>query len=336
MSLYWGKSFLGFIALFCSRFLVLFQGSEGLQSDEIQVFVLSLISIMCAFIGVFLVVRKMTMVANAISHTVLIGIVIAVIFAHYFYGADISVMGSEIHPMILIAAAIITSVMTLALIELLSTKLHVQNDVSIGLVFTFLFAVGVVLATIFTRNAHIGTEVIMGNIDLITTGDLKTVFYLTLFIWVIMSFFFRAFLISSFDEQFASISGITVRALNYLLVLLASLSVIVAMRAVGVILVLAFLVVPVLTARLFFHSMKLLILGSTVIGIVSSFISVALSRHFLSTEEIPLSTSGLVVTILFFFWILGVLISPKKGLIKKFKQKNDSQNGAKIDFSKAD
>lgn len=322
---YWGATFFDFISLFFTRLFTFFHG--GLEVDELQVIALVLISCICSLLGVFLYVRKMAMVANAISHTVLVGIVLAAIVSHFVYAIPIGVMEGSFTPAILIGSGVITSLLTMALIEFLSRTSRMSQDVSIGLVFTFLFAVGVVMATIFTRNAHIGSEVIMGNIDLICLEDLKGIGYLFTFVLSIVVIFYRPILISSFDGQFASLSGISKRGVNYLIVLLTSLVIIIAMKAVGIILILSLLIVPPLTARLFFRSMKSVIFASMGIGATASFASVAFSRHLLTTSGVALSTGGLVVAILALFWGVAALLAPSKGILSRWLLRQ------KIDFS---
>ncbi len=164
MSIYWGKSFFQFFVVFFSRIVPLIQGKVALQPDEIQLISLSLVSAVCGLLGVFLVVRKMAMVANAITHTVLVGIMVVVIASFYITGAKINLMEGGINPLTLLGASLVTSFLTMFLIDFFSNKLMAQRDVSIGLVFSFLFALGIILATIFTRSTHIGTDVITGNI----------------------------------------------------------------------------------------------------------------------------------------------------------------------------
>ena len=330
MSIYWGKSFFGFLVTFFSRLVPLLTGKVEIQSDEVQIFALCLMSIMSVTVGLFLVVRKMAMVANAITHTVLLGITLAVICGYFISGVHIGVMDQGLSTAHLLFAALVTSVLTMTLIEVLCSKFHVQKDVSIGLVFTFLFAIGIVLATIFTRNSHIGTEVITGNIDLISFDDLRMISILTGVILTTIAIFWKPLVISSFDVQFASIAGISHRALNYLIVILTSLTVIISMRAVGVVLVLSLLIAPFLISRLFFDSLKMILLSSVGVGVSTSVISVALARHFLSVHGVPLSTSGLVVAILFLFWTTATLFSPTKGIVGRKKRFADDLN---IDFS---
>ena len=308
-------------------------GSTELQSDEIQIIALCLMSVMCSTMGLFLVVRKMAMVANAITHTVLLGITLAVVGAYFISGVHIGVMGEGLSATVLCVSALVTSVLTMSMIEVLCTKFKLQEDVSIGLVFSFLFAVGIVLATIFTRNSHIGTEVIAGNIDLITFSDLRMLLVLAAVVLSLITVFWRHLVISSFDGQFAAIVGISGRALNYLIVLLTSLTVIISMRAVGVVLVLALIIAPVLIARLFFDSLKFVLLASIGVGMFTSIVSVALARHFLTSYGVPLSTSGLVVAILFAFWLVATLFSPGKGVVSFYLRKRRCRGDPDIDFS---
>ena len=322
---YWGMNFFEFFCLFFVRLVSFFPG--GLQVDEVQVIALVLISIMCSLLGVFLFVRKMAMVANAISHTVLIGIVLAAIISYFVYSIPIGVMEGSFTPTLLVGSAMITSLLTMSFIEFLSRRNRMTKDVSIGLVFTFLFAVGVVLATIFTRNSHIGSEVIMGNVDLISMSDLKAIFNLLLVVLGGIGVFYRPILISSFDGQFATLSGISNRAVDYLIVLLSSLTIIIAMKAVGIILILSLLIVPPLTSRLFCRSMKGVIIMSSLMSISASLISVAFSRHLLTTSGYALSTGGLLVTLLALMWGVAALVAPSKGIFAKWLLLH------KIDFS---
>lgn len=329
ISLYWGKTFGGFCLIFLRRLLTGFQGME-LQNDEIQVIVLVGISIVCALLGVFLVYRKMAMVANAITHTVLGGMVCAVIIAYFLWGFEINIMSAGWPLSLILLAALITSGITVLLIDLLTNKLHVQRDVSIGLIFTFLFAVGVVLATIFTRNAHIGVDMITGNVDLIFREDLPTIGILACSLLIALILFWRPLVVSSFDGQFASLTGLSERWINALVVIMTSLIVVVAMRAVGIVLVLALLITPVLTARFFYSSLFKLSLLSVAIGSTTSFFAVGLARHILTVYDTPLSTGGLMAALLFLEWCFAAIFAPKGRIVVAWRKRKCR---LQVDFS---
>ncbi len=307
---YFGKDLFQFLLIFCERMFALITGKIGLcdlASDEVQVFVLALVAVASALVGTFLVLKKMTMLANSLSHTILLGIVVAYIILIPFIPEG-EVHAHSISIEVLLLASLVTGLLTTLLTQMLTHLLKLQEDASTGLVFTTLFALGIVLVTVFTRNTHLGTEAIMGNVDALHFHDLKLIFWIALFDFAVISLFFKEFKMTTFDGPFASAQGISGPLFNYLLMVLTSLTVIGAFRAVGVLLVLAYLVGPVLTARLFTHRLKILIFLAIAIGVGASLLSVALARHLLSVHHLPLSTSGLSATVLgaIYFVSLGV------------------------------
>ncbi len=297
---YFGKSFFQFLYLFFKRMALLATGEVGfteLASDEVQVLVLSLVAISSALVGTFLVLKKMTMLANSLSHTILLGIVVAYVLMIPWTSPS-EIAGEEISIQVLLIASLATGLMTTLLTEFLTHFLKLQEDASTGLVFTTLFALGVVLATVFTRNTHLGIEAIMGNADALHIHDLKLILWVACFDCAVVMLFFKEFKMTTFDGSFGRTQGGFSSAFNYLLMVLTSATVIGAFRAVGVLLVLAFLVGPFLTARLFVHSLKKILLLTIGIGMGASAVTVALARHFLSVYHLSLSTSGFAATVL--------------------------------------
>ena len=301
MNPYTGQSFFGFFGILFKRiFLALKGDAHSLASDEVQLLVLIMIALSSALVGTFLVLKKMTMLANSLSHTVLLGIV----------GAFLITRGEGIYTIsvpTLLIGALITALCTTFSTEFLHKKLRLQEDTSIGLIFTAFFALGVVLVTTLTRNSHLGIEAIMGNVDALHPSDVRQVFYLFLFNASLVFLFFRRLELLVFDSQLARNMGISLIFFNYLLMFQTALTAIGSFRAVGAFLFLAFLVAPVLTARFFTHRLKPLLFLASGIGILAAAFSVALSRHVLSVYHIPLSTSGLAATVLGAFFICGII-----------------------------
>ncbi|HSW87298.1 MAG TPA: metal ABC transporter permease [Rhabdochlamydiaceae bacterium] len=316
---YWGKSFAEFFVLFFNRVGQLLQGKLALAdaaSDEIQMLVLLLVAISCAAVGSFLVLKRMTMLANALSHTILLGIVLAYILVFSFSSG---VPGSEptLTIEILLIASLITGLATTLLTQFMTKVMKLQEDASIGLVFTTLFAIGIVLVTVFTRNVHMGTEAIMGNVDALHIHDLKLISIVAVVDFLVLGVFFKEFKITAFDSSLANSLGVSTNVFNYVLMVLVAATSIGAFRAVGVLLVLSFLVGPVLTARLLTDNLKKMILLAIGIGSGCSIVAVALSRHLLSVHQMPLSTSGLVVVVLTLAYAAAVLFAPHKGVISR-------------------
>jgi manganese/zinc/iron transport system permease protein len=304
MNPYWGKDFWQCLDLFFTRLFQWILGKEGeLVSDEIQLLVLMGISVAAASLGTFLVLKRMTMLANSLSHTILLGIVLA-------YLLIAQGMTQIIDLKILLLGALLSGFVTSCLTQMLTHVMKVQEDASIGLIFSTLFALGVLVVTITMHNAHIGIEAIMGNVDALHRDDLTLIGWVCLLTLGPLVLFFKEFKLIAFDADFAKASGFSASIFNYFLMVQVAATAIAAFRAVGVLLFLAFLVGPVLTARLLTHHLARLILLASFIGMLSSLIGVALSRHFLSIYHIPISTAGLIVIVIAVFYLI-VLIGKK-------------------------
>lgn len=147
-----------------------------LASDEIQFLTLAFVAISSGLVGTFLILKRQTMLANALSHTILVGIIIAYFFNPVrFFTAEPSPFE---HPElgVMLIAAIITGIITSFLTELLTKQVKLQPDAALGLVFTSLFALGILLVTLFTKSAHIGLEIVMGNVDGLAFRDCRLSF----------------------------------------------------------------------------------------------------------------------------------------------------------------
>jgi len=274
-----------------------------MASDELQIAVLGAIAVSCGLIGPFLVLKRVTMFANSLSHTILLGIAAAYLLASSLWE------GGLFDTSTLLIGAFVAALITALFTETLIRLCRLQEDASVGLVFTALFALGITVVTLFTRDVHLGIEAVMGNADILQKGDLKLASMLVLLNLGAVVLFFKQFQLASFDRSLAQTLGIPCGFFHFLLLFLAAATCIGAFRAVGVLLVLAFLVGPFLIARLFCHRLPWLIFWSCSIGVAISAVGVALSRHLLSTCGLPLSTGGIVVVLIGFFYVIAVLIS---------------------------
>ena len=297
MNPYWGVSFFEFFSILFQR--LSHWDFQTLATDELQIGVFSCISISCGLIGPFLVLKKMAMFANALSHTLLLGVVGAFLifggsvfsdFSHLFVGALI--------------AAILTAIFTEGLIK----WFRLSKDASIGLIFTFFFALGIVLVTVYMRDMHLGIESVMGNADALQRQDLRLALNLMCINVGAILFFYRHFQITSFDPFLAKTLRIPVSSFHFLLLFLVAITCIGAFRAVGVLLVLALLIGPYLTARFFCHNLLWLIVHSCWIGILASLTTVALTRHILSVYDLAISTGGTLVCVIGAFYFLALAL----------------------------
>lgn len=233
----------------------------------------ALVAVTCGLLGCFLILRKMSMVGDAISHAVLPGIVIAFLLS-----------GSrETLPMLLGAGA--TGLLATFLIEYFHRRAGLQTDAAIGVTFTFLFAVGIILISAFAGKVDIDQDCVLYGeiayvpIDLWVTANgtimgPRPVYILSVVLLVVSVFIklgYKELKLTSFDPAFASALGISTALWHYLLMAAVSFTTVSSFESVGAILVIAFLIGPPATAYLLTHDLKHMLAITVVLAIFISF-----------------------------------------------------------------
>lgn len=223
-------------------------------------------------LGAFLLLRNMSMIGDAISHAVLPGIVIAYLLS-----------GSrEALPMLLGAAAV--GVLTTVIIEALYRKARLQSDAAIGITFTGMFALGILLISAFAGQIDLDQDcVLFGEIayvpldQWVTAGGVnlgpRAVWILgglLLLILLLLTVGYKGLLITTFNAEYAAALGISVSFWHYLLMSAVSVTTVVSFEVVGAILVVAFLIVPPATAYLLTQSIRPLLILTTLLGFGAS------------------------------------------------------------------
>lgn len=260
----------------------------------------SLVAVNCAILGVFLILRKMAMVGDAISHAVLPGIVIAFLIAN------------SRNSLFMLMGAAVFGVLTTMLIELFYKKARLQSDASIGITFTWLFAIGVILVTAFSGNVDLDQEcVLYGDIayvpfDTWVVGSLnlgpaavwlQSGNFLLILLGLIIGY--RGLFITSFDEAFSLGLGIKAGTWHYALMAAVSLTVVLSFNSVGAILVVAFIVVPPASAYLISRRLDTMLWLSGIIGTLS-----AISGYFLADLWQASISASMAVAAGFFFLLI--------------------------------
>lgn len=310
MNPYFDLNFFSFFGELFKR-LVLFASGNALSlaTDEIQILVLMGVGASSALVGAFLVLRKMTMLANSLSHTILLGIILA-----FLLGSG-GLYEGHINISLMFIAALFAALLTSVATEVLTRTLNLQEDASLGLVFTTFFALGIIIVNMWSRGSHIGAEVVMGNVDALHADDIRLALVIFGINAAAIFLFYKEWQITTFDPPFAKALGISPPFFNYFLMVLVSLTVVGAFRAVGVLMVLTFVTAPPMTAKLFCNKLSHLLLLSIAIGCIGSVLGVALSRHLLTVHGLALSTGGLVVVLLGTFYLICLAVScPKMSL----------------------
>ena len=265
-------------------------------------FVLLTTAAACAVLSPFLVLRKLSMVSDAISHSVLLGIVIA-----FFIVKDV---GS---PFLIVGAAIF-GVITVFAVELLSGTGLVKNDDAVGIVFPMFFALAVVLITKFARNVHLDTDVVlMGEVIIAPLNrikfmgiDLPKAFVQMGILLVInllfVIIFFKELKVTTFDRGFATLAGFSSAALFYALMTLSSFTAVTAFDAVGAILVVSFLITPGAAAYLISKDLKVMIAISVGYAVINSIIGYVFSLLMnVSMSGMTAAAAGVTFLLTFLF-----------------------------------
>ena len=313
---YFGTDFFKFFTVLCVRLKAMCLGQLPLSefaSDELQLFVLAGVGVSGALVGCFMMLRQLAMLANSLSHTILLGVVIA--FVLFGKGGHSDSHSTQISIKVFLIAAFLMGLVTTYLTELLTRFLGVSPDASNGLVFSTLFALGIVAATVFARDAHMGTEVVLGNASLLHVDDLKLVFWVLLINICLFFLFYKEYKLTTFDAPLAKSLGISVSFFNYLLMVQVAIVTVGGLRAVGVLMVLSLIIGPPLTARLLTNSLGKMLILSSALGLMSALIGVALARHILSFYQVSLSIGGMVVCVVITCYFLAVFLAPRRGVL---------------------
>ena len=284
-----------------------------------SLYILIITSLACAVLGVFLVLRRLSMVSDAISHSVLLGIVIG-----YFVTKDI---GS----VLLIIGASLFGVLTTVCIELLIKSKRVTEDASVGIIFPLFFSIAVILITRYARNVHLDTEmVLIGEIilaplhrinflGLSLPKALVQMVFVLLINTVFIAVFFRKLKISSFDPVYAGVAGIAGAGLYYVFMALVSFTAVSAFESVGAILAIAFFISPAASAYLISKDLKITIFLAAVYAVVNSCIGYFLAVKFnVSMSGMCAVVSGLTFMITIAVYPGGIITK----MIRYIKNKN--------------
>lgn len=284
-----------------------------------SLYILIITSLACAVLGVFLVLRRLSMVSDAISHSVLLGIVIG-----YFVTKDI---GS----VLLIIGASLFGVLTTVCIELLIKSKRVTEDASVGIIFPLFFSIAVILITRYARNVHLDTEVVLiGEIilaplhrinflGLSLPKALVQMSFVLLINIVFIAVFFRKLKISSFDPVYAGVAGIAGTGLYYVFMALVSFTAVSAFESVGAILTISFFISPAASAYLISKDLKITVLLAAVYAVVNSCIGYFLAVKFnVSMSGMCAVVSGLTFMITIAVYPGGIITK----MIRYIKNKN--------------
>lgn len=273
----------------------------------------ALVSIACAIPGTFLVLRKMAMISDAISHAILPGIVLG-----FFITQDLN------SPLLILLAAL-TGVITVMLVEFIQKTGLVKEDTAIGLVFPALFSIGVIMIAKNANDVHLDIDaVLLGELAfapfdrLLLSGadmgpkSLWVIGSILLITLTLLLLFFKELKLSTFDKGLATTLGFSPVLIHYGLMTVSSVTIVGAFDAVGAVLVVALIIAPAATAYLLTDDLRKMLLLSCLFGVFS-----AISGYWMA-HLLDASIAGSMTTVLGIVFLFAYLFSPKQGVLFGF------------------
>lgn len=298
-----------------------------LPQIEIQL-IASLVAIACAIPGVFLVLRKMALISDAISHSILLGIVLG-----FFITQDLS-------SPLLIGMAAIAGVITVVLVEAIQKTKLVKEDTAIGLVFPAMFSIGIILISQNANDVHLDVDAVLlgelafapfnrwyfGDTDM-GPKSLWVVGSILIVLITLLIMFFKELKVSTFDPGLSAALGFSPVIMHYGLMSLSSVTIVGAFDAVGAILVVALMIVPASTAYLLTTDLKKMLFLSVFFGLFA-----AISGYWMA-NLLNASISGSMASVLGLLFLLVYLFAPSKGLFANvYKDKQQKREVMLLTF----
>ncbi|MGB7444426.1 MAG: metal ABC transporter permease [Coleofasciculaceae cyanobacterium] len=252
-----------------------------------------LVGIVCASVGSYLMVQRLALLGEAISHSALPGLAIA-----FIIGADIFV------------GAFIAGVISTIVITWIRTRSQIKEDAAMGIVYSAFFALGITLITIVQKDNKIDlNHFLFGNILSVTGRDVINTAIITVIILTIIGLLYKELMFYTFDPVGAQAAGLPTNLLDFGLMILIALTIVASLKSVGLVLVLAMLITPGATAYLLVTRLhKMMIIGSA-IGVAASITGMYLSYWF------NLPSGPAIVLVAFGFFLLAFLFSPSQGIL---------------------
>ncbi len=266
------------------------------------------VNVACALLGSYLILRRMSLMGDALAHAVLPGLVVAFVMS--------GSMG--IVPMFI--GAVVVGLLTTFLTQTLHQYARVPSDASMGIVFTAMFALGVILVKRYAGGLHFDIGCVYeGALEYVPFADrvwglprplLSSLVVMIVNILVI-ALLWKELKLSSFDAELATTMGFSATTMHYLLMTLVSVTTVASFEAVGSILVVAMLIVPASTAFLLTDRLGVMVVLSAVLGILAAVLGYAAGVYW------DTSISGMMTVVAGGLFTIAVLFAPQYGVISK-------------------
>ena len=251
----------------------------------------ALVGAVCAFLSCYLMLKGWSLMGDALGHSIVPGVAAA-----YIIGAPFA------------AGAFFAGILAALAMTFVKQHTRLREDAVIGLVFTTLFALGLLMASIWPTSVSIQT-IVLGNILAISDEDAIQVVLIAAISLAVMAFIWKDLMVTFFDENHARSIGLNPRLLRIVFFTLLSACTVAALQTVGACLVIAMVVTPGATAYLLTDRFGRLIVIAVALGAITSFAGAYLS-YFLDG-----ATGGVIVTLQTLLFLAAFYLAPKHGLL---------------------
>lgn len=255
-----------------------------------------MVGIVCAVLGAYVVLRGMAFLGDALAHTILPGVVAA-----YLLGWPLAI------------GALIMGVLTALGIGALSSQEALKEDTAIGIIFAASFALGVAMLSGVSNYTVDLAHFLFGNLLGVSPTDLWLILGLGTLVLALVVLFYKEFLVISFDPTLAQTLRLPTRFLRYLLLILISVTVVVALQVVGIALILAVLVTPAAAASLLTRRLPTMMVVAAIIGAVSGVAGLYASFY------LNIASGPAVVLVATAIFAVVFLVAPGRGLLWRLR-----------------
>lgn len=259
-----------------------------------------LLGVLCAVVGSYSIVQRMSLLGDVIAHAVLPGLAIA-----FFFGIDIFL------------GAFISGSFSTVVITWIQSQSKIKVDVAMALVFSGFLALGIVSITLLKSKIDLHS-LLFGDILGVTLDDLGKIFIITICILISVKLFYKELLFYTFDPLAAQAIGLPVNLIHIGLICATTLTIIVSIQAVGVLLVVSLLIGPSITAYLLVKELPEMMGLGAVIGAISSISGMYISYYL----NVPSGAS--IVLVVCGLFLLSMLFSPSQGILTRKQRANRS------------
>lgn len=246
---------------------------------------------LCGLLSSFVILKRWSLLGDAISHAVLPGVAIAYLLGLPFF-----------------VGAFATGALTSVGIGLIERNSRIKSDAAMGLMFTAAFALGIVIVSQIATSTHL-MHILFGNVLGVRHPALMLTLCAGLLALIVVLLFYKELLVYVFDPVQARSLGLNTGVIHYGLILLLTLTIVASLETVGIILVVAMLITPGATAYLLVNRLPLMMVLASLIGTVSAVIGLYLAYLF------DVASGGTIVLVVTGFFLLAFLFSPQQGVV---------------------